>query len=87
MRTWHLPIRAVENETVSRPRWFRDSRGSDAPLYCLRQSGTLSGCGHFVTLNPGVSLCSTPGYGLASLRDALAPDSGLSAGTLRDEGQ
>src|SRR5258707_9388229 len=31
----------------------------------------LQGAGHLFARNPGVSLRSTPGYGLTSLRDAL----------------
>ena len=41
-----------------------------APHYSAQGNlAPLQGAGHYVTLNPGVSLRSTPGYGLASLRD------------------
>src|SRR5262245_44757254 len=39
-----------------------------------RPLAPLQGAGHLVAPSPAVSLRSTPGYGLSSLRDALALD-------------
>ena len=47
----------------------RSGPGWRATWATLRNLAPFQGAGHFVTRNPGVSLRSTPGYGLASLRD------------------